>query len=168
MLAAAALGPYPAQHQGTGAQATASAGVFAGTPFAVHSALVRYEIGKSCCPARTIGDVDVYLFERAGVTCRTLDDARYKRNFSYTVETSGKRLPVGSPPPDSLFQQASFNVVGLTTGFQIGIRIVFSRIDTTPGARWHGSIMVPLMTYNGKTYSLAGTFAARWCGTKGG
>jgi hypothetical protein len=157
--------PYPAQHQGSGREPTALSGIFAGTPFVPRSALVRYEIGPSCCPTKTIGEVDVYLFEARGVTCKKLDDARYHRNFSYSVEADGKALPVGRAVPDSFFQQASFNVTGLTTGFQIGIRIVFTRIDTSPGRTWHGRIRAPRSTYSGKTYSLAGTFAARWCGT---
>ena len=165
-LVAAALGPYPSQHEGTGAEPTSGAGIFAGTAFKPHSALARYELGVSCCPSKQIGQLDVYLFERAGVTCAKLDDARSQRNVSYTVETSGKKVPVGHPPPGSLFQQASFNVTGVTTGFQVGVEIVFTRVDTTPNALWHGGITVPRTTFNGKTYAFKGTFAARWCGTK--
>lgn len=163
--AVAAGAPYPAQHAGSGREPTSASGIFAGKPFVARSALVRYELGLSCCPSKTVGDVDVYLFEQKGITCRTLEAARYHRNFSYSVEADGKALPVGRPVPDSFFQQASFNIVALTTGFQIGIQIVFTRIDTSPGKTWHGRIRAPRSTYSGKTYSLAGTFAARWCGT---
>jgi hypothetical protein len=161
----AAGAPYPSQHQGEGHERTAVAGIFAGTRFVPRSALVRYEIGLSCCPSKTIGDVQVDLFEKPGLSCKTLDDAKDRRFFTYSVESNGKALPVGHAVPDSFFQQASFNVTGLTTGFQIGTRIVFTRIDTSRSATWHGSIRAPRSTYSGKTYSLAGTFAGRWCGT---
>jgi hypothetical protein len=163
---AGAPGPYPAQHGGAGSEPTNASGIFAGTGFVARSALVDYELGASCCPKSTVGQVNVYLFERAGVSCATLEGAKDKRFFSYTVETDGKSLAVGRIAPASLFQQASFNVIGNTTGFQPGVSILFTRIDTAGGGIWHGRITVPSQKYNGKTYSLNGTFAARWCGTK--
>jgi hypothetical protein len=163
---AVGLGPYPAQHQGSGREPTTGSGIFAGTRFVPRSALADYEIGLSCCPEKTVGNVNVFLFERSGVACRSLEAARSKRFFSYTVETDGRKLPIGSVVPAGLFQQASFNVIGLTTGFQPGVSIVFTRIDTTPGGVWHGRIKVPRQTYEHKTYGFTGTFAARWCGTK--
>jgi hypothetical protein len=170
VLAAAALasapGPYPAQHEGTGTQPLSGSGTFAGSSFVPRSAFADYELGASCCPQTTVGQVNVYLFEARGVRCATLEQAKGKRFFSYTIETDGKRLPVGRPVPSSLFQQASFNVVGLTTGFQPGVSIVFTRIDTSPAGVWHGRIGVPKQRFKGKTYAFAGTFAARWCGTK--
>ena len=162
---AAAGKPYPSQHQGTGREPIAASGTFAGSRFVARSAVVRYEIGLSCCPSKTIGEVDVYLFETKDVTCKTLDDSRSKRNFSYSVEANGKALPVGRPAPSSFFQQASFNVVGLTTGNQVGIRIVFTRIDTTKGHLWHGTFRAPRFASAGKVYALSGSFAASWCGT---
>jgi hypothetical protein len=165
-VVAAGLGPYPAQHQGSGREKTAGSGIFAGTRFVPRSALSDYEIGPSCCPQKTIGEVNVFLSERPSVTCRSLEAAKSKRFFSYTVETDGNKLPTGRVAPSSFFQQASFNIVGLTTGFQPGVSIVFTRIDTSPGGVWHGRINVPRQTYNHKTYALTGTFAARWCGTK--
>jgi hypothetical protein len=158
-------GPYPAQHQGAGKEPTKASGIFAGTAFVARSALVDYEVGASCCPQGTVGQLNVYLFEQAGVSCAKLEQAKGRRFFSYTVETDGKTLPVGRNAPSSLFQQASFNVVGKTTGFQPGVSIVFTSIDTTGGV-WHGRISVPLQRYGGKTYSLIGTFAAPWCGSK--
>jgi hypothetical protein len=166
LLLLAAPGPYPAQHQGVGKAPTKASGIFAGTAFVVRSALADYEIGASCCPQGTVGQVNVYLFEQGGVGCAKLEQAKDRRFFSYTVETDGKALPVGRVAPSSLFQQASFNVVGATTGFQPGVSIVFTSIDTSSGGVWHGRISVPLQKYSGKTYSLGGTFAARWCGTK--
>jgi hypothetical protein len=159
-------GPYPAQHAGAGREPTAGTGIFAGTTFVPRSALVDYEIGDSCCPSKKVGQVNVFLFEQKGVRCAGLESAKNKRFFSYTVETDGKKLPVGRTPPDSWFQQASFNVVGLTTGFQPGVSIVFTRIDT--GGLWHGRVNVPRQTYNKKVFGLRATFAAAWCGTKGG
>ena len=102
--------PYPAQHQGTGREKT------------LGSAVVDYEIGKSCCPSGTDGNVNVCVFERAGITCPKLETAKSSRFFSYTVETDGKRLTVGRPPSSAFFEQASFNITGLTTGFQTGAR----------------------------------------------
>ncbi len=163
---AAALGPYPAQHAGTGREPTAGTATFAGTPFVPRSALVRYELGASCCPQKTVGQLNVYVFERAGVSCATLDAARSQRFFAYQVETDGKKLPVGHAPAAAWFQQASFNVVGLTTGFQPGVSIVFTRIDTGSHGVWHGRIKVPRQKFNGKTYAFTGTFAGAWCGTK--
>ena len=142
--------------------------IFAGTAFVARSALVNYEIGKSCCPAKSVGNVNVFVFERAGITCAILESAKSARFFSYTVETDGKRLPVGRAPSSAFFQQASFNIVGLTTGFQPGVSIMFTRIDTATGAVWHGRVTVPRQTYNKKLYGFNGTFAARWCGTKTG
>ena len=166
LLVLAAPGPYPAQQQGTGSEPTTASGVFAGTAFAARSALVDYELGASCCPRTTVGQVNVYLFEQRGVSCAALEQAKSKRFFSYTIETDGSKLPLARAVPARLFQQASFNVVGLTTGFQPGVSIAFTRIDTNSVGLWHGRINVPRQRYNGKTYSLAGTFAARWCGTK--
>jgi hypothetical protein len=157
---------YPAQHAGSGSEPTKAAGIFAGKPFVARSALVAYDVGKSCCPEKNVGNLDLYLLERAGVTCAKLEDAKSHRFFSYTVEADGKQLPVGKPVPSSFFQQASYNIVGLTTGFQIGIQITYSRIDTSPNALWHGSFLSPPDTFNGKHYSLKGTFAAHWCGTR--
>jgi hypothetical protein len=162
----AALGPYPAQHEGAGKEPTTATGIFAGTQFVPRSALADYELGASCCPQKTVGQVNVYLFEQPGVGCGNLEKAKGKRFFSYTLETDGKTLPAGRVAPASLFQQASFNVVGSTTGFQPGVSITFTRIDTAPGGEWHGRIKVPLQKFGGKTYSLDGTFAADWCGTK--
>jgi hypothetical protein len=164
--AAATPGLYPAQNEGSGKEPTAASGIFAGSSFVARSALVDYELGASCCPQKTVGQVNVFLSEQAGVRCSTLEDAKSKRFFSYTVETNGKKLPVGRVPPSAWFQQASFNIVGLTTGFQPGVSIVFTRIDTRKNAVWHGRIAVPRQEYNGKTYALTGTFAARWCGSK--
>jgi hypothetical protein len=166
VLVAVGLGLYPAQHQGSGREPVQAGGVFAGTAFVAHSALADYEVGLSCCPSKTVGNVNVFLFERAGVTCRGLEAARAERFFSYEVETDGKRLPVGRVVPGNLFQQASFNVVGLTTGFQPGVSIVFTRINTSANGVWHGRIKVPRQTFNHKTYALTGAFAARWCGSK--
>jgi hypothetical protein len=166
LVVVATLGPYPAQHQGTGREQTLGSAVFAGTKFVPHSALVDYEIGKSCCPDKQVGDVDLYVFERAGVTCAKLEAARSARFFSYSIETDGKRLPVGHSPSSSFFQQASFNIIGLTTGFQPGVSIVFTRIDTSRNGHWHGRITVPPNTYAGKHYAYNGTFNASWCGTK--
>jgi len=166
VLALAAAPPYPAQHQGSGKEPTAGKGTFAGTPFVPRSALADYEIGLSCCPDKTVGDVTVYLFERARITCAALETAKSRRFFSYEVETNGKKAPVGRAVPGSFFQQASFNVIGLTTGFQPGVSIVFTRIDTAVSGVWHGRISVPRQKFNGKTYALAATFAAHWCGTK--
>jgi hypothetical protein len=157
--------PYPAQHAGAGKEPTNAAGIFAGSRYVARSALVDYEVGLSCCPQKTVGQVNVFLFEQAGIGCAKLENAKYKRFFSYTVETNGKKLPLGRAP-ESFFQQASFNVVGLTTGFQPGVSISFTRIDTAANALWHGRVNVPRQKYNGKTYALSGTFAARWCGTK--
>jgi hypothetical protein len=166
VLGVGGVGPYPAQHQGTGREPTRGSGIFAGTPFVPLSALADYEIGLSCCPSKTVGNVNVYLFERSGVTCPPLESAKSKRFFSYTIETDGKRLPVGRALPASLFQQASFNVVGLTTGFQPGVSIVFTRIDTSSTGVWHGRINVPRQNFNHKTYAYKGTFAAHWCGSR--
>jgi hypothetical protein len=168
LLVLAAPGPYPAQQQGAGREPTTARGIFAGTVFVAHSALVDYELGTSCCPHKTVGQVNVYLFERPAVGCASLEQAKGNRFFSYTVETDGNKLPVGHVVPARLFQQASFNIVGLTTGFQPGVSIAFTRVDTNRAGLWHGRIIVPSQKYNGKTYSLAGTFAARWCGTKHG
>jgi hypothetical protein len=165
-LAASALGPYPQQRAGSGGEPTRGSGVFAGTSFVPRSALVDYEIGLSCCPSTRVGNVNMYLFERSGVTCRSLEAAKSRRFFSYSVETDGKKLPVGRVVPASVFQQASFNIVGLTTGFQPGVSIVFTRIDTTTHGIWHGRITVPRQTFKHKTYAFTGTFAAPWCGTK--
>jgi hypothetical protein len=166
VLVFAAAPPYPAQHQGAGREPTAGTGTFAGTRFVPRSAVVDYEIGLSCCPSKTIGEINVFMFERSGVTCGTLEAAKSPRFFSYTVETDGRKAPVGRVVPASFFQQASFNVVGLTTGFQPGVSIVFTRIDTARAGVWHGRISVPRQRYSGKIYALAATFAARWCGTK--
>src|SRR5262249_16573277 len=167
-LAAAAVGPYPPQHEGPGKEPLLGGGTFAGTQYAARSALVRYEIGNSCCPAKKIGQLNVYVFDTPGVTCVRLDSARSRRFFSYTVETNGKAVPVGKRIPNTWFQQASFNVVGLTTGFQVDTSIVFTRADTAAHGLWHGRIFVQRQVYKGKTYSWAGTFAAAWCGTKTG
>ena len=160
------VGPYPAQHQGMGREPTKGSGIFAGTPFVPRSALADYQIGLSCCPSKTVGNVNVYLFERRGVTCSSLEAAKSKRFFSYTLETDGKRLPVGRVVPGSVFQQASFNILGLTTGFQPGVSVVFTRIDTARNGVWHGRIAVPRQVFNHKTYAYKGTFAAPWCGSK--
>jgi hypothetical protein len=163
---AVAPGPYPAQHQGGGSEPTAGRGVFAGTPFVPRSALVDYELGASCCPQSTVGQVNVFLFEAPKVTCGTLEAAKAKRFFSYTVETDGKKVPVGERPPVKWFQQWSFNVVGLTTGTQFGSTALFTRVDTSRNGMWHGRISVARQKLSGKVYSLSATFAARWCGSK--
>ena len=166
LVAAVGVGSYPVQRQGSGREPTAGGGIFAGTAFVPDSALADYETGLSCCPSTTVGNVNVFLFERSGVTCRSLEAARSKRFVSYTVETDGRKLPVGRVVPGSFFQQASFNVVGLTTGFQPGVSIVFTRIDTSPDGVWHGRIKVPRQSFKHKTYAFTGSFAARWCGSK--
>jgi hypothetical protein len=75
-------------------------------------------------------------------------------------------VPVAEPVSAAHFQQASFNVVGLTTGFQAGIEVVFTRVDISAHGAWHGTIQVPRTSFAGKPYAYDGTFAAAWCGTK--
>jgi hypothetical protein len=166
LLLSAVPGPYPAQHEGAGREPTAGRGLFAGSVFVPRSALVDYELGASCCPQKTVGQVNVFLFEASGIRCGGLEQAKGRRFVSYTVETDGRKLPVGRRPPADWFQQASFNIVGLTTGFQPGVSIVFTRIDTAAAGVWHGRIAVPRQRFDGKTYAFAGTFAAPWCGTR--
>jgi hypothetical protein len=167
VLAAGVSATYPPQIAGHGVERTAGMGVFADTPFHPRSALVDYETGRSCCPEGTVGDVSVYLFERSGVRCRSLEAAKSRRFFSYEVQTDGRPVPVGRPfSLSSFFQQASFNVVGLTEGVQSGARIVFTRVDTRPGGVWHGTIRVVSTRLSGHRYAFHGSFAAAWCGSR--
>jgi hypothetical protein len=41
-----------------------------------------------------------------------------------------------------------------------------TRIDTRPGAVWHGALEVPARTVRGARFAFDGTFAARWCGRR--
>jgi hypothetical protein len=47
------------------------------------------------------------------------------------------------------------------------VKLVFTRIDPSAGAVWHGRLTVPQTRFEGKTFAFAGTFAARWCGRVG-
>jgi hypothetical protein len=47
----------------------------------------------------------------------------------------------------------------------LGVSLVFARIDPRKGGVLHGRLTVKKLKYQGHAYSYKGTFAARWCGS---
>ncbi len=82
--------------------------------------------------------------------------------------TAGSPLVVGAPSlqrGDKNFVQVSFYVARTHYyAVQPGVRLVLTRVDAKRNKHWHGKLFVPTTRIEGKTFSFAGTFAARWCG----
>lgn len=148
---------FPPQRQGSGKEATAGGGVFAGKPYRARSALVKWD-GFA---------LNLYLLAGAE-TCATLFDASGKGDVVQVILTQdAKKLPVGAPLPNPTVEFVSHgtggsNSIGLV---QRGVKLVLSRVDTSKAGVWHGSLSVAKTALNGKPFSYAGTFAARGCGS---
>jgi hypothetical protein len=156
--ATAAKTPYPPPTGGAGAETTGGAGLGAGVAFHPTFALATYEpIG---------GHYVLYLLPKPA-TCAQAYLAK-PPYLTVSVVTAGSPLVVGKPSlqqGDANFVQVDFYVS--TTHYyavQPGVRLVLTRVASAPGSTWHGTVAVPTTHFEGKTFSFAGTFAARWCG----
>jgi hypothetical protein len=150
--------PFPPRTAGVGTEPTGGGGSGAGVVFQPRYGIATYEpIG---------GNYVIYLTDKPLSCARTyLATPPY---LTVSIVTAGSPLLVGRPSlqrPDAAFVQADF-YVSATHYYvvQPGVKLVLTHIDARPTALWHGRLTVPTTHFEGKTFSFAGTFAARWCG----
>jgi hypothetical protein len=150
--------PFPPPTAGRGAEPTAGRGLGAGVVFQPRYAIATYEpIG---------GHYIIYLTDKPLPCTQTyLAEPPY---LTVSIITGNSPLVVGAPSlqrPELHFVQTDFYVSATHYyAVQPGVTLVLTRVDPRPGALWHGRLTVPLTHFEGKTFSFAGTFAARWCG----
>jgi hypothetical protein len=157
-LAAPPPAPFPAQRAGSGDESTAGGGLFAGAPYRARSAVIRWN-GR-------IESLDLYLFRKRVTSCAAFEHAVTEpgRVIQIGAARGAVRLPVGSPVRRPLAQfvtqrrEPPPQIV-----FARPVELVFTRVDTARGGTWHGRVAVKPRRVEGRRYSYAGTFAARWC-----
>jgi hypothetical protein len=152
---AAAKTPYPPKASGSGTETTGGSGLGAGVSFAPRFALATYD-----------GEHYVLYLTPKPVTCAK---AVFTKPPYLTVTiVGGAPLVVGKPTPNSgssAFVQVDF-FVGPTHYYAVQpkVKLVLTRVDPRKNGVWHGRVTVPTTHFEGKSFSFAGTFAARWCG----
>lgn len=153
--------PFPQQRGGTGNEKTAGTGLFANSQYRARSAIIRWD--------GHIKSLDLYLFRRRVDSCSGFKRAATEpgRLLQVAIARQAIRLPLRVPVRDAL---AEFIAHRRTPPPSItpvrSVILVFTRIDTTRGARWHGRIEVKPSHVEGRTYAYSGTFAARWCAAR--
>lgn len=156
--AAAPPAPFPKQRGGTGNEKMAGSGLFAGAPYRARSAIIRWD--------GHVKSLDLYLFRRNIAGCSSFQRAATEpgRLLQIAVARKATRLPLRVPMRSAL---AEFITHRRTPPPSIAsvrpVVLVFTRIDTAKGARWHGRITVTPSRIGGRAYSYSGTFTARWC-----
>jgi hypothetical protein len=158
--ATAAALPFPGQRAGSGTERTAGGGTFAGAPFTARSAAVEWDEKTRL--------LTLYLFERSGVRCSNLAEAiaiRRGRSVQVLVTRRAQRLPVNRPVrgPFVRFVRRFGATDAEIQLVQQGVELRLTRVDTGRAGVWHGHLNVTPRSLQGKRYSYAGTFAARWC-----
>jgi hypothetical protein len=90
---------------------------------------------------------------------------RRGRSVQVLVARRPVKLPVGRTFPDPFVRFARrFGATDVEVQLvQQRVRLGLTRIDTHRGGIWHGRLDVAPRSLEGKQYSYAGTFAARWC-----
>jgi hypothetical protein len=150
--------PYPPKTSGTGTEPTAGSGLGAGVAFKPRFALATYDAIS--------GSYVVYLTPKR-VSCSNASLAA-PPYLTVTIVTASSPLVVGAPSRqqgDKNFVQVNFFVAPVHYyTVQPHVRLVLTRVDARRGKLWHGRLTVPTTHFEGKTFSFAGTFAARWCG----
>ena len=157
---AGALTSFPVQRAGSGKEPMAGGASFGGVAFTARSAAVQWDAN-----ARTL---TLYLFEFPRVQCSSLHRTiaiQRGRSVQVLVARRAVKLPVGRTLPDPFVRFARrFGATDVEIQLvQQRVRLRFTRIDTHRGGIWHGHLDVAPRTLEGKRYSYAGTFAARWC-----
>jgi hypothetical protein len=152
--------PFPAQRAGSGDEPTAGGGSFKGVAFQAQSAAIQWDSN-----ARSL---TLYLFELPRVRCSSLHrTVAIKRGRSVQVLVAQKavKLPVDRTLRDPFVRFARrFGATDVEIQLvQQRVRLRFTRIDTRRDGVWHGRLDVAPRMLEGKRYSYAGTFAARWC-----
>ena len=167
ILAAASLAgtagagtPFPVQRSGSGDEPTAGGGSFKGIAFHARSAAIQWD-DKS-------RSLTLYLFELPRVRCSSLQRTvaiKRGRSVQVLVARRAVRLPVSRTLRDPFVRFARrFGATDLEIQLvQQRVRLRFTRIDTHRDGVWHGRLDVAPRLLEGKRYSYAGTFAARWC-----
>jgi hypothetical protein len=159
--AAQVEGAFPRERLGASLLVTTGGGTVAGDTYVTRSAAVVW--------SRRWNTLTLYLFWRRNVTCRTLLRAVQLPGHLVQVHvTSGPRLHVGRPMPDS---QVAFLTIYRNpstpehvAGLRHGARLTFESVDSNPGGVWRGRFSLPTRIYgDGNVYGYSGTFAARFC-----
>jgi hypothetical protein len=149
---------FPQQRAGMGSETTAGSGLFAGDLYRARSAVIRWN--------GHIGSLDLYLFRRRVAGCAGFERAATEpgKLLQIAVAREAVKLPVGTPVRRPL---AEFITQRRTPPPDVvlvrPVVLVFTRVDTTKNALWHGRVTVKPRRVQGRVYSYAGTFAARWC-----
>lgn len=151
---------FPVQRVGSGKEPIAGGGSFGGNAFAARSAAIQWDT-----KARTL---TLYLFELPRVQCATLHRTvaiRRGRSVQVLVARRAVKLPVGRTLRDVFVRfTRRFGATDVENQLvQQRLQLRFTRIDTHRGGIWHGRLDVAPRSLEGKRYSYAGTFAARWC-----
>jgi len=151
---------FPIQRVGSGKEPTAGGGSFGGAAFAARSAAIQWDAN-----ARILM---LYLFELPGVQCSNLHRTvavRRGRSVQVLVARRAVKLPVGRTLRDVFVRfTRRFGATDVENQLvQQRVQLRFTRINTHRGGTWHGRLDVAPRSLEGKRYSYAGTFAARWC-----
>jgi hypothetical protein len=151
---------FPVQRVGSGKEPMAGGGSFGGVAFAARSAAIQWDTN-----ARSL---TLYLFELPRVQCTTLHRTvaiRRGRSVQVLVARKAVKLPLGRTHPDPFVRFARrFGATDVEIQLVLQrVRLRLTRIDTHRGGIWHGRLDVTPRMLEGKRYSYAGTFAARWC-----
>jgi hypothetical protein len=158
-LAIAAGAGFPSEHKGRGNEPLAGGGTFAGKPYVPHSAVVEWD--------DFLKSLNVYLF-KTKVDCAAFTDASSAGqlvHFVLDMPKGPKPVPIGSSLRGWFveFETHPPNGGVKISELQIGVKVVFTRVDTTAGKSWHGRLVAPADAVGGKRFGYGGTFAATWC-----
>lgn len=159
VVGAAAKTPLPAKPQGAGREPTAGGGVIGGVPIRPRYAVVEYGVPG--------GDLYLSLSPKpVGCGLVSSNQAPY---LWVIVHTDGAPPRVNKPSLSLSngrdIVQVNFTFKDHYVGVTPGVTLVFTRVDPSKKGVWHGRLAVKKVSYEGRAYSYAGTFAARWCGS---
>jgi hypothetical protein len=158
--AAHAALPLPRDPAGGGSEPTAAQAVVYGHDVRIRSAVVWYD---------GFGDVSI-LLSPDPTTCASIAARRTGTYVVAWVHSTGPVIQAGQPVDGSgpLRLVVGFSARGGAETADVDDRVELrvTRIDTRPGAVWHGALQVPARMVDGSRFAFTGTFAARWCGRR--
>jgi hypothetical protein len=150
--------PLPTQPVGKGAEPTVGGAIVAGDRVSIRYALISVD---------GFGDLNLVLTPDPR-SCDQLSRPPASRPYVWAwVHSSGASLPVGRPLTGSGEVRVALNFVAPKSARPVrrvrDVRLVFTRVDTSSGASWHGRLSAPA---GSSRFGFSGTFAGRWCGQR--
>jgi hypothetical protein len=150
--------PLPTQPVGTGAEPTSGGALVAGTRVSIRYALISVD---------GFGDLNLVLTPDRR-SCAQLSRPPASRPYVWAwVHSDGADLPVGRPLRGTGDIRVAVNFVAPKSARPVrrvnGVTLVFTHVDTSSGASWHGRLTAPA---GPSRFGFTGTFAGRWCGQR--